>query len=114
MGGLHPRARLPAALPRGLVALGDTGRAGERRTSTGMRQGGNHAAESAQRSRALLLFAAANLAAVLANAFNIDGLLRDHGWAVAMQWTFVPRLWAAAAVLLLAGAAFAIAGRLRT
>jgi hypothetical protein len=68
----------------------------------------------AERSRALLLFAAANLAAVLANAYNIDGLVRDHGWAVAMQWTFVPRLWAAAAVLLLAGAAFAIAGRLRT
>ena len=53
MGGLYPRARLPAALPRWL---------------------------------------AANLAAVLANAYDIDGLLRDHGWAVAMQWTFVPRL----------------------
>ena len=67
-----------------------------------------------ERSWALLVFAAGNLAAVLANTYDIDGLLRDHGWFVAMQWTFVPRLWAAAALLLLAGAAFAIAGRLRT
>ena len=68
----------------------------------------------AERSRALLVFAAANLAAVLANSYDIDGLLRDHGLAVSLPWTFVPRLWAAAAVLPLAGAAFAIAGRLRT
>jgi hypothetical protein len=67
----------------------------------------------AERSRALLVFAAANLAAVLANFYDIDGLLRDHGLAVSLPWTFVPRLWAAAAVLLLAGAAFAIAGRQR-
>lgn len=67
----------------------------------------------AERSRALLVFAAANLAAVLANSYDIDGLLRDHGLAVSLPWTFVPRLWAAAAVLLLAGAAFAIAGRQR-
>ena len=67
----------------------------------------------AERSRALLVFAAANLAAVLANFYDIDGLLRDHGWAVALPWTFVPRLWAAGGVLLLAGAAFAIAGRQR-
>src|ERR1022692_3623648 len=68
----------------------------------------------AERSWALLVFAAANLAAVLANFYDIDGLLRNHGWAVALPWTFVPRLWTAgAALLLLAGAAFAIAGRLR-
>ena len=65
----------------------------------------------AERSRALLVFAAANLAALLANSYDIDGLLRDHGWRVPMAWTFTPRLWAAAAVLLLAGAAFAAAGR---
>jgi hypothetical protein len=67
----------------------------------------------AERSWALLAFAAVNLAAVLTNFYDIDGLLRDHGWAVALPWTFVPRLWFAGAVLLLAGAAFAIAGRLR-
>jgi hypothetical protein len=67
----------------------------------------------AERSRALLVFAAANLAALLAGTYDIDGLLREHGWHVPMAWTFVPRLWAAAAVLLLAGAAFAAAGRLR-
>jgi hypothetical protein len=67
----------------------------------------------AERSRALLVFAAANLAAVVGNFYDIDGLLRDHGLAVSLPWTFVPRLWAAAAVLLLAGAAFAIAGRQR-
>src|ERR1022692_1073917 len=68
----------------------------------------------AERSWALLVFAAANLAAVLANFYDIDGLPRNHGWAVALPWTFVPRLWTAGAVLLLlAGAAFAIAGRLR-
>jgi hypothetical protein len=67
----------------------------------------------AERSWALLVFAAANLAALLANAYDIDGLLREHGWHVAMAWTFVPRLWAAAGVLLLGGAAFAVAGRLR-
>jgi hypothetical protein len=66
-----------------------------------------------ERSRALLVFAAANLAALLANLYDVDGLLRDHGWFVAMQWTFVPRLWFAGGVLLLGGAAFAIAGRLR-
>jgi hypothetical protein len=66
-----------------------------------------------ERSRALLAFAVANLAAVLTNFYDIDGLLRDHGWAVALQWTFVPRLWFAAGVLLLAGAAFAVAERLR-
>jgi hypothetical protein len=66
-----------------------------------------------ERSWALLVFAAANLAALLANSYDIDGLLRDHGWFVAMAWTFVPRLWFAGGVLLLAGAAFAIAGRLR-
>jgi hypothetical protein len=66
-----------------------------------------------ERSRALLVFAAANLAAILTNFYDIDGLLRDHGWAVAMPWTFVPRLWFSAAVLLLAGAIFAIAGRLQ-
>lgn len=66
-----------------------------------------------ERSRALLVFAAGNLAAVLANTYDIDGLLRDHGWFVAMQWTFVPRLWAAASALLLGGAAFAVAERLR-
>jgi hypothetical protein len=68
----------------------------------------------AERSRALLAFAAANLAAVLTNFYDIDGLLREHGWAVPLQWTFVPRLWFAGGVLLLAGAAFAVAGRLRT
>ena len=67
-----------------------------------------------EHSWALLVFAAANLAAVLTNFYDIDGLLRDHGWAVPMAWTFVPRLWLAAAVLLLAGAASAAAGRLRT
>jgi hypothetical protein len=67
----------------------------------------------AERSRALLVFAAANLAALLAGSYDIDGLLREHGWLVAMAWTFVPRLWAAASVLLLGGAAFAVAGRLR-
>lgn len=66
-----------------------------------------------ERSWALLVFAAGNLAAVVANTYDIDGLLRDHGWFVAMQWTFVPRLWAAASVLLLGGAAFAVAERLR-
>ena len=65
----------------------------------------------AERSRALLVFAAANLAALLAGSYNVGGLLREHGWAVPVAWTFVPRLWAAAAVLLLAGAAFAAAGR---
>jgi hypothetical protein len=68
----------------------------------------------AERSLALLAFAAANLAAVLTNFYDIDGLLREHGWAVPLQWTFVPRLWFAGGVLLLAGAAFAVAGRLRT
>ena len=67
----------------------------------------------AERSRALLVFAAANLAALLAGSYNVGGLLREHGWAVPVAWTFVPRLWAAAAVLLLAGAAFAAAGRAR-
>ena len=65
----------------------------------------------AERSRALLVFAAANLAALLAGCYNVGGLLREHGWAVPVAWTFIPRLWAAAAVLLLAGAAFAAAGR---
>ncbi len=65
----------------------------------------------AERSRALLVFAAANLAALLAGSYNVGGLLREHGWAVPVAWTFMPRLWAAAAVLLLAGAAFAAAGR---
>lgn len=66
-----------------------------------------------ERSWALLAFAVANLAAVLTNFYNIDGLLRDHGWVVAMPWIFVPRLWFAGGVLLLAGAGFAIAERLR-
>ena len=68
-------------------------------------------AARAERSRALLVFAAANLAALLAGSYNVGGLLREHGWAVPVAWTFTPRLWAAAAVLLLAGAAFAAAGR---
>ena len=67
----------------------------------------------AERSRALLVFAAANLAALLAGCYNVGGLLREHGWRVPVAWTFTPRLWAAAAVLLLAGAAFAAAGRAR-
>ena len=45
---------------------------------------------------------------------EVAKVLRQHGWAVPLQWTFVPRLWFAGGVLLLAGAAFAVAGRLRT
>jgi hypothetical protein len=66
-----------------------------------------------ERSRALLVFAAGNLVAVLTNFYDIDGLLRDHGWVVARQWIFLPRLWLAGAVLLLGGAGFAVAERLR-
>ena len=67
-----------------------------------------------ERSRALLAFAVAYLAAaLLPGLHSITGLLAGHGVAVPGQWHFLPGLWLAAAVLLAGGAAFAIAGRRR-
>jgi hypothetical protein len=67
-----------------------------------------------ERSRALLGFTAGYLAvALLVSFYSIDRLLREHSWVVARQWIFLPGLWLAGGVLLLGGAAFAIAERLR-
>lgn len=69
----------------------------------------------AERSRALLAFAVAYLAAALLPGLtSITGLLARHGVAVPRQWHFLPGLWLAAAVLLAGGVAFAIAGRRRS
>ena len=67
-----------------------------------------------ERSWALLVFAACYLVAVLVNLFDITPLLSEHGWVIARQWIFLPRLWLAGGVLLLGGAGFAVAERLRT
>jgi hypothetical protein len=67
-----------------------------------------------ERNWALLAFAAVFLAAaLLPDLYSIDRLLADHGSVVARQWIFLPGLWLAGGVLLLGGAAFAIAERLR-
>jgi hypothetical protein len=67
-----------------------------------------------ERSWALLVFAAAYLAAALLPGFySFAGLLAEHGAFASREWHFVPGLWLAAAVLLLGGAAFAVAERAR-
>jgi hypothetical protein len=67
-----------------------------------------------ERSWALLVFAAGYLAAaLLPNLYSITRLLAEHGWMVSRQWHFLPGLWLAGGVLLLGGAAFAVAERLR-
>lgn len=67
-----------------------------------------------ERSWALLAFAVGYLAAALApSLYSITRLLEDHGWVVSRQWHFLPGLWLAGGVLLLGGAGFAVAERLR-
>jgi hypothetical protein len=68
-----------------------------------------------ERNWALLVFAACYLAAaLLANFSDIARKpLEDLGWVVTPQTIFLPGLWLAGGVLLLGGAAFAVAGRLR-
>ena len=67
-----------------------------------------------ERNWALLVFAAGYLAvALLPDFYGGSRLLAEHGWAVPRQWLFLPGLWLAAGVLLLGGAAFALAERLR-
>jgi hypothetical protein len=51
--------------------------------------------------------------ALLPDLHGIPGLFAEHGWVVARQWLFLPGLWLAGGVLLLGGAAFAVAERLR-
>ena len=68
----------------------------------------------AERSRALLAFAAGYLAAaLLPGLYSITRLLAEHGWAVPREWHFLPGLWLAGGVLLLGGGAFAVAERAR-
>jgi hypothetical protein len=67
-----------------------------------------------ERSWALLVFAAVYLAAaLLPGLYSVTRLLTEHGVVVSRQWHFLPGLWLAAAVLLLGGAAFAAAERIR-
>ncbi len=68
----------------------------------------------AERSRALLAFAAGYLAAaLLPGLYSTTRLLAEHGWAVPREWHFLPGLWLAGGVLLLGGGAFAVAERAR-
>lgn len=68
-----------------------------------------------ERNWALLAFAAGYLAvALLPDLYGVSRLLAEHGWVVARQWLFLPGLWLAGGMLLLGGAAFAVAERLRT
>ena len=67
-----------------------------------------------ERNWALLVFAAGYLAAaLLPSLYSITRLLAQLGWTVDRQWHFLPGLWLAGGVLLLGGAAFAVAERLR-
>jgi len=52
--------------------------------------------------------------ALLPDLYGVSRLLAEHGWVVARQWLFLPGLWLAGGMLLLGGAAFAVAERLRT
>jgi hypothetical protein len=68
----------------------------------------------AERNWALLVFAAGYLTVAIVTTFtSLTRLLRDLGWVVAPHWVLLPRLWLAGAVLLLGGACFAIAERVR-
>jgi hypothetical protein len=68
-----------------------------------------------ERNGALLAFAACYLAAtLLANYSDIPRrLFEDLGWVATPQWFFLPTLGLAGGVLLLGGAAFAVAERRR-
>jgi hypothetical protein len=69
----------------------------------------------AERNWALLVFAAGYLAVTLLASFSDfpRKLLEEHGWVVTTRTIFLPGLWLAGAALLLGGAGFAIAERLR-
>jgi hypothetical protein len=69
----------------------------------------------AERNGALLAFAVCYLAAtLLANYSDVPRrLFEDLGWAATPQWFFLPTLGLAGGVLLLGGAAFAVAERRR-
>jgi hypothetical protein len=68
-----------------------------------------------ERNWALLVFAVGYLAAALLANFSDLGrkLFEATGWVVTPQSIFLPGLWLAGGVLLLGGAGFALAGRLR-
>lgn len=68
----------------------------------------------AERNWALLVFTAVYLTVAIVTTFtSLTRLLRDLGWVVAPHWVLLPRLWLAGAMLLLGGACFAIAERVR-
>lgn len=69
----------------------------------------------AERNGALLAFAVCYLAAtLLANYSDVPRrLFEDLGWVATPQWFFLPTLCLAGGVLLLGGAAFAVAERRR-